>query len=241
MPLWLDIVILGSYAAVSYGDTLIESGEKCGMQAFMTTGVVIILIALYGVLEPMVSFFADREPVEPIYEVESEEEADGVPQSPEPKSGVRVITMSMQSIWSGNIPQSIHVPNVLGKRLTRHIHRNISLRDRLLLDNVFYPFKQRSRECTIVCLLRDNLLLRVLHRRSIETMVRQSIRGKTHVTLQKHGNKLFYVHSPTGNIGSILAIRGAPVYLFNSRSEAGWLVYHSQRHLLSYNPISHHQ
>jgi hypothetical protein len=108
MPIWVDMIIMGSFAMLSYFATAPDRVDVCGMQPVFTTGIVTILIFIYTLSEPCITRLCST-PLPPVYDhnvVDEQvfeiggDDLDGVPLAPDIKSNIRIDTMTSSTIWT---------------------------------------------------------------------------------------------------------------------------------------------
>jgi hypothetical protein len=93
--IWLDLPVIGSFAALSYYLKLYQKEDECEMFSFFTTSITILLMLLYNLAENcIISIFKTNIQNDVIFTVNEldHEEQDGTPLPPDAKSGIRVNT-----------------------------------------------------------------------------------------------------------------------------------------------------
>jgi hypothetical protein len=121
--IWLDLPVIGSFAALSYYLKLYQKEDECEMLSFFTTSVTILLMLLYSITENcIVSIFkttiaheaSTRDAV--IFTVNEldQEEQDGTPLPPDSKSGIRVDTDQVGNKVRGGVHINKHHHNLTG-------------------------------------------------------------------------------------------------------------------------------
>jgi hypothetical protein len=118
--IWLDLPVIGSFAALTYYLKLYEQENACEMLSFFATSIVIILMFLYSLVENCIIAVLNTNNDAVIFTVNEsdQEEQDGTPLPPDSKSGILVDTnqvwMPIINVFASNVEQ----PSVFEKGIS---------------------------------------------------------------------------------------------------------------------------